>query len=136
MDFSCICCGTCCRQFQPWLTPEEAIIIAGRLGMTLPNFISDFTDRRWPGVESFLLKHVGEACVFLFDSEVGQLKLCRIHSFKPASCRAWASGSHKSECQKGLKNLFGISVDSNARLQGSDHQLLQLALRHKHIKSL
>ncbi len=136
MDYTCICCGTCCQKYQPWLTPLEVTEIAGRLNITPQIFIADYTDRRWPGTESYLLIHHNDACIFMQTSAKTGLTLCRIHAFKPASCRAWAPGRHKSECQSGLKNIFGITVDSSAQLQATDSQLSQLAERQKLIKAL
>jgi Fe-S-cluster containining protein len=131
-----MCCGTCCQKYQPWLTPTEVTEIAGKLNITPQKFLSDYTDQRWPGTESFLLVHVNDACIFMETRPDTNLCLCRIHSFKPASCRAWAAGTHKSECQNGLKKLFGISVDASAKMQASDEQLKRLAERVKLINEI
>jgi hypothetical protein len=106
------------------------------LKITPDKFLSDYTDHRWPGTESFLLVHVNEACIFMMITPDTNLSLCRIHAFKPASCCAWEAGAHKSECQKGLKTSFGITVDSTAKLQASDEQLKKLAERIENIKAI
>jgi Fe-S-cluster containining protein len=136
LNYSCLCCGTCCQKYQPWLTPEEITEIASQLEITPQQFISDYTDHRWPGTESFLLIHVNQACVFMRIAAETNLSLCRIHSFKPASCRAWAAGIYKSECQSGLKQLFGISVDSTGGLLATDEQQKSLSERIKLINQL
>jgi Fe-S-cluster containining protein len=136
LNYSCICCGTCCRKYQPWLTPEEVTKIAGQLNINTEKFYSDYTDRRWPGTESFLLVHVDNACVFLKTDSATQLSLCRIHAFKPACCLSWTAGIHKPECQAGLKKLFGITVAPDATLQATNEQLQMLAERLKLIDQL
>lgn len=136
MEYSCICCGTCCQKYQPWLNLEEVKHLAGELGLTSQQFISDYTDRRWPGTESFLLIHKDDACIFMQTTPDTHLCLCRIHAFKPTSCRAWAAGTHKSECQAGLKHLLGISVDTSNHLIATPEQLERLADRMKLIREL
>jgi Fe-S-cluster containining protein len=136
MKYFCICCGTCCRKFQPWLTLRETQAIAGRLNIEPDRFIAEYTDRRWPGTESFLLVHTDGACVFLSVQPETGLQLCRIHDFKPDCCRAWAAGLHKAECQQGLKTLFGISVDTNAHMQADEDQLQRLQARYQVIDGL
>jgi Fe-S-cluster containining protein len=136
LNYSCICCGTCCQKYQPWLTPDEVTEIAGKLDITPQKFLTEYTDPRWPGTESFLLVHVNDACIFLKTTPDTKLKICGIHSFKPASCWAWAAGSHKSECQKGLKQLFDISVDATCQLLATEEQIKKLADRVKMIDRL
>jgi Fe-S-cluster containining protein len=136
LNYSCLCCGTCCQKYQPWLTPDEVTEIAGKLDITPQKFLVDYTDHRWPGTESFLLVHVNDVCIFLKTTPETKLKICSIHSFKPACCRAWTAGRQKSECQKGLKELFDISVDSKGNLAATEDQLKKLAKRVKLIEEL
>ena len=136
MDISCLCCGTCCRKYQPRLTADDVTLISKKLGLPSQQFIQDYTDHRWPGTQSFLLIHKNEACVFLeYFLEKG-ISLCRIHSFKPACCRDWACGLIKPECQEGLKNKFGIKVDSSDRMEASPEQELQLKQRLEMIERI
>jgi Fe-S-cluster containining protein len=98
--------------------------------------LAAYTDRRWPGTESFLLMHINAACVFLETTPETHLSLCRIHSFKPACCREWEAGIHKPECQTGLSKLLGIKVDSSLNLAANEEQLRRLAERTKAIGDL
>jgi Fe-S-cluster containining protein len=122
-EVPCLCCGVCCWQYQPWLTPAEIEQLAGRFCVSVSEFIGDYTDRRWPGTQSYLLLHRDGACLFLAVSPATRQSLCRIHAFKPASCRAWNSSLYKPECQAGLKNRFGLSVDSQGRIFGDQPDL-------------
>ena len=101
-DFVCLCCGTCCSRYQPRISLAEVDTIASNLNFTTDQFIEQYTDQRWPGTQSFLIKHVNSACVFLKPSENGQLKICSIHAFKPACCLDWQAGADRQECQEGL----------------------------------
>jgi Fe-S-cluster containining protein len=136
LEFNCICCGTCCRKFQPRLNTSELEVIAGRLGITVARFIADYTDHRWPGTLSYLLVHRDEACVFLYSTPDTHLQLCRIHDFKPSCCRDWAAGIQKSECRAGLKNLCGIEVDALDQMHATSGQQQQLAARWQSISQL
>jgi Fe-S-cluster containining protein len=114
----CLRCGACCRSYQPWLTLAEIDQLADRFGISVSKFISDYTDRRWPGTQSYLLLHREGACLFLEASPGTRQSLCRIQAFKPACCRAWNSSLYKPECQAGLKDRFGLAVDPQGRIFG------------------
>jgi Fe-S-cluster containining protein len=81
-------------------------------------FISEYTDPRWPGTESFLLKHLNGACIFLEYSKENKQNLCRIHTFKPSCCRKWTQGILKTECQEGLKANWDLDIDSRGNISG------------------
>ena len=133
MDISCLCCGTCCRKYQPRLTTQEVKLISKKLGLSFQQFLTDYTDHRWPGTESFLLIHKNEHCVFLDTIPEKGINLCSIHEYKPACCRDWATGLNKPECQEGLKYKFGIRVDSSGKMQASPQQEQQLK---KHLETI
>jgi len=117
--FPCFCCGVCCTDFQPHLELTESRLIAGRLGMSLQQFLDDCTDARWPGTETHLLRHADGKCLFL-EQQAGKTKwLCRIHAFKPDCCLQWAAGPEKKECLRGLSLYWGLSVDDSGNLTGS-----------------
>jgi Fe-S-cluster containining protein len=87
----------------------------------------EYTDPRWPGTKSFLLKHVDGACIFLKADPSCKQFLCKIHGFKPACCLEWESGLNKQECLKGLLAIWHLTVDASGNLQGTpqDIQLFQ-----------
>jgi Fe-S-cluster containining protein len=101
-EFTCFYCGVCCSKFQPQLSQEEAEILAEKLGVSWELFVEKYTDSRWPGIQSYLLRQKEGACVFLECTSDG-LKLCQIHSFKPDCCLKWKAGPYKDECLEGLR---------------------------------
>jgi Fe-S-cluster containining protein len=116
-NFPCFRCGVCCRKYQVRITNPEAQMIAGQLGMELADFLSKFTDPRWPGQASFLLIHQNESCVFLKTETDGKLTGCSIHLFRPDDCRAWTPGIDRPECRRGLE-YWGLTVN-NDEISGS-----------------
>ncbi len=112
-DFPCFRCGVCCRKYQVRMTRPEAQTIAGKLGISFEEFLSKFTDPRWPGQDSFLLVHKDGGCVFLNNEPDSRITGCSIHSFRPEDCRAWSAGIDRPECQSGL-DYWGLSVEDNA----------------------
>lgn len=119
LEFSCIMCGTCCSHYQVRLTLSEARHISEHLGFDWEEFSRRYTDKRWPGSNSLLLKHNQYGCVFLKRSSGEKIAKCSIHSFKPDSCKEWTPGVFRHECQSGLKNLWNINVDQAGTITGS-----------------
>jgi Fe-S-cluster containining protein len=101
-QFVCLCCGTCCKRYQARISIAEANSIAYNLNLPADQFINDYTDHRWPGTQSYLIRQVNSACIFLKPSEDAALMLCSIHPFKPDCCLAWQAGADREECQEGL----------------------------------
>jgi len=98
----CLRCGVCCTKYQARLEITEARYIAGKLGFGWDEWLDLYTDKRWPGTDSFLLSHCNGRCIFLEQTEVDNVTLCRIQSIKPLSCREWTPGLHQRDCQEGL----------------------------------
>jgi Fe-S-cluster containining protein len=121
--FPCFCCGICCSKYQAYLARGEAQKLADGLGIPLRKFLDDYTDPRWPGSDTYLLKHAAEACVFLERKNDGTIGLCRIHDFKPDVCRQWAAGSSKNECRQGLKRYWDLEIDNTGEITGSPDKL-------------
>jgi hypothetical protein len=105
----CLRCGECCTRYQVRVDLAEAARIAGEMGMSLEHFTEKYTDARWPGKESLLVRHHEGRCVFL---DMGSQGLgtagCSIHSFKPSSCREWDSSLCHPECRVGLMKISGV----------------------------
>ena len=99
---ACLRCGECCCRHQVRLDLGEAVEIAAAMGLTLDDFRSAYADIRWPGTSSLLVRHEGGGCIFLKASNGHSERLCTIHAFKPSSCRDWAPGPLRPECQSGL----------------------------------
>jgi Fe-S-cluster containining protein len=98
-------------------------MIAAKLGVTREEFIDKYTDRRWPGINDFLIRQDGFGCIFLKQSASNKQKLCQIHIFKPQCCLDWQFGKQRQECQEGLRNIWGLTLDSNGNLCGPREKL-------------
>ncbi|RPJ60900.1 MAG: YkgJ family cysteine cluster protein [Dehalococcoidia bacterium] len=99
-SFPCLRCGVCCSKYQALMNRTEAQRVAEGLGISFEVFLDKYTDHRWGGTESFLLRHQNGGCIFLSRDE-NNLATCSINSFKPSDCSAWAADPSKSECQEG-----------------------------------
>jgi Fe-S-cluster containining protein len=122
----CLRCGTCCKFFQPRISLAEARSIAEKLNLSWEHFVTEFTDPKWPGIQSFLIRHNQNGCIFLNTNPATKQSYCQIHAFKPACCREWKSGLERSECQKGLKSHWDLRVDSDNQICGTKEQLAAL----------
>lgn len=98
----CSRCGVCCTKYQVRLGLAEAQHIAYKLGIGWDEWLNLYTDRRWPGTASFLLRHCNGACVFLEQTKVHNVTLCLIQSFKPSACRDWMPSLYQHDCREGL----------------------------------
>lgn len=101
----------------------EAGRIADALGISWNVFHGKYLDHRWPGTESFLIRHRRGSCIFLKRGKNRKLSSCLIHSFRPSSCREWLPGLHRSECQQGLTKYWGLRVGGNGELEGTKRRL-------------
>ncbi len=101
----------------------EARRIAGELNVAWEEWLERYTDKRWPGVDSLLLRHRNGACIFLERADGGKITSCLIEPFKPSSCREWASGLHCVECQDGLDKYWGLKVDADGQLTGTEQKI-------------
>lgn len=99
-SFPCLRCGVCCSKYQALMNRTEAQQVADGLGISFEEFLDKYTDHRWGGTESFLLRHQGGGCIFL-SRDAHNLATCSINSFKPSDCSAWAADPSKPECQEG-----------------------------------
>ena len=122
-NIPCLRCGNCCSKYQPRLSLSEARIIADKLGLSWERFLVQCTDPRWPGTQSFLIRHRKDICWFLHVSVDKKQSLCLIHAFKPACCQNWEAGLTRSECQDGLKAKWGLTVDSSRRICGPQQKI-------------
>lgn len=116
----CFLCGECCSRFQVRLEADEARRIARELGLGWDEFLDKCIDPRWPGTESFLLRHVAGGCLFLDRDPIRRTATCRIHAFKPSACQEWQASPEKPECCDGLMANWGLTVTPSGRVQGPD----------------
>ena len=121
--FECFRCGVCCSLYQVKIDLYEAGTIASRLNISREEFLSTYTDPRWPGKETFLIRHRDGGCIFLTRQEGNSMVTkCMIHAFRPGDCRQWAAEVFKPECRKGLSE-WRLEVDTNGELSGSTEDL-------------
>jgi len=102
---------TCCSKHQAHLTLSEAQAISAKLEISWERFLAEYTDPRWPGTNSFLLRHADGACIFLKRSENGDHTLCQIHSFKPSCCLEWIAGPQHPECLEDCATYNSAEID-------------------------
>jgi len=121
-DLPCFRCGICCRRYQPRIGLLEARTIADGLGLSWEEFAASYLDSRYFGEERFLLRQHNGACIFLEQLDE-RLALCKIHPFKPSACRDWVPSLFRRECQTALAQFWGLSVDNQGNLLGSDDAL-------------
>jgi Fe-S-cluster containining protein len=120
VSIACFCCGVCCSKYQAQMTLAEARSIAARLAIPWQEFVDRYLDSRWPGVDTFLARHVNGACVF-FDWQVdSNCGFCRIHSYKPKPCSDWEANTSKMECRQGLKKLWNLELADDGSIIGSE----------------
>ena len=95
----CFHCGICCTRYQPPLSDEDIETIAGKLGLSPSDFLSNYVQTT---VAGYLLRQTEKGCIFLeWDGE--NSANCGIYPFRPEACRNWVASLSRSECQEGLK---------------------------------
>ena len=123
LSIPCFRCGVCCTRYQVRLSLIEARQIADELGFDWDEWLDRYVDQRWPGTDSFLLRHCNGACVFLERIEARKLTRCLIHSFKPSACREWTPSLYRRDCQEGLIKYWGLTVSPSGQFEGSQEKL-------------
>jgi len=131
VDFSCCLCGECCSRYQVRLSISEAKCISEKLGLEWEKFRDCYTDAKWPGGSSLLLRHQDGACVFLKRTAGERTAVCSIHDFKPESCIQWTPGLYRKECRDGLRRCWKLKVGEDGRLIGTKEDIK----RYKKFKS-
>ncbi len=124
LSIPCFRCGVCCTKYQVRLSLVEARQIADELGFDWDEWLDRYVDQRWPGTNSFLLRHCNGACVFLERIEARNVSRCLIHSFKPSACREWTPSLYRRDCKEGLAQRWGLTVNPLGQIEGSRQKLL------------
>ena len=101
-SIECFCCGICCTRYQPQLSPEEAEIIARKLGMSTEDFLPRYAQLTNVG---YLLRQSKKGCIFLTWEEDGTRGTCSIYPFRPEACQHWVPSLSRPECRDGLTKL-------------------------------
>ena len=103
VSIPCFRCGICCTRYQPSLRQEDIENIASALGMSKPEFTSEYTERV-STKEGYLLKRTERGCVFLARDEDGRAR-CTIYPYRPEACHEWTPTLSRPECLEGLAKL-------------------------------
>jgi Fe-S-cluster containining protein len=104
--FECFRCGICCTKFQAIVRFDEMQKIATYLGISVDEWVKQYSDPKWFSYRNFLIKHVDSACVFLrYEND---LSTCTIYPARPACCSDWIASEEQKECQEGLKKLANL----------------------------
>jgi Fe-S-cluster containining protein len=105
INFQCTRCGTCCT----WdgyvrLTPEETVIIAEFLNISVPEFTDKFTDITEDRRNLTLIEKEDGSCIFFNPSPPS----CDINKVKPKQCQnfpiKWNFNNWEDKCQ-GIKTF-------------------------------
>ena len=94
LAFECTECGRCCagpEEGYVWLTADEALPIAAKLGITRDDLLRRYA-RRVAGKYTILEHKTTKDCIFLGPRpmEDGRAaKGCRVYGQRPAQCRTW-----------------------------------------------
>ena len=123
-DFPCFCCGVCCSGYQVQMDLAEARCTAELLGLPWHEFVGKYTDPRWPGRDTLVLRHEAGKCVFLDQEPDSSIGLCRIHAFKPAVCIQWKASSDRKECRQGLSRFWDLKIGEDGNIVGAPEALL------------
>ncbi len=129
----CFRCGECCIRYQVGLNLMEAQRIADDLRLSLGVFLERYVDKRWHGLESFLLRQLDGACIFLEHTKGNKKTTCLIHRVKPAHCREWTPSLYRRECRDGLAKYWKLTVSLTGQLEGTEEKLRDF---HSFIESL
>lgn len=119
----CFRCGICCVRYQVLVTETEARDIVRRLGITWQQWLDRYINPAWPGTDSFIIRQVDGACIFLENSSAGNTARCVIHPFRPVSCREWAPGLDQRECREGLSRYWELTVAPSGQIEGTRDKL-------------
>ena len=133
LSIQCFRCGVCCTKYQVCLSLVEARQIADELGFDWDECLDRYVDQKWPGTDSFLLRHCNGACVFLEHAEESKKTNCHIHRVKPAVCRIWTPSLYRRECREGLAQFWQLAVSPLGQLEGAEEKLRDF---HSFIESL
>lgn len=122
-DIPCFRCGVCCSRYQVCLSLVEARRIADELALDWDKWLERYTDSRWPGGGTLLLRQGEGGCVFLEHAGDAGKTICRIHHVRPAACQEWMPGLHRKECREGLARYWGLAVNPSGQLEGPAEKL-------------
>lgn len=95
LRFECTMCGNCCSGPPGYVlvTDEEAAALAARLGLSVEQFLADYTHLTREG-RSLIEKPAepplsGFDCIFLDRRSVPGKAVCGVYEHRPAQCRTW-----------------------------------------------
>jgi hypothetical protein len=86
LRFTCTRCGRCCggAPGYVWIAPDEAAVLARRLGLDAATFAARYT-RAIVGRGTSLVERARGDCVFFDPSR----RVCAVYEDRPRQCRTW-----------------------------------------------
>jgi len=123
----CFRCGECCAKYQVLLNFDEAQCIASEFGISFEVFVDKYIDHRWNSADSLLVDQRDGLCVFLERNKITSKTTCIIQRVKPVICRQWTAGVSRRECREGLAKYWGITVNRDGLLEGTEERLRDLS---------
>ena len=124
LSIPCFRCGVCCTRYQVRLSLVEARQITNELGLAWDEWLDLYVDQSWPGTNSLLLRRCKGGCIFLEHIKGCNMTRCIIQPFKPSSCKEWRPSLYQRECQQGLAQCWGLTVNPLGQVEGSRQKLL------------
>jgi uncharacterized protein len=92
LRFKCTLCGNCCTGPEGYVlfNDEEAAALAARLGISITDFIRDYT-KETPLGRSLRETRTsfGLDCVFLDRDSIPGKAVCGVYQDRPSQCRTW-----------------------------------------------
>lgn len=85
-------CGNCCTGPEGYVlvSDEEAAAIAGRLGLSVEDFLAEYTRQTTEGRSLTERQSAsGLDCVFLDRASIPGKAVCGVYEHRPAQCRTW-----------------------------------------------
>jgi uncharacterized protein len=92
LSFQCTLCGNCCTGPEGYVlvSDSEAAALAGRLGLSVAEFLGRYTHETSRGRSLIETKsEFGYDCVFLDREKVPGKAVCGVYEDRPAQCRTW-----------------------------------------------
>ncbi len=106
----CIRCGICCTRYQAIVSLDDIQKIASYLGISIDEWVKQYSEPRWHSHKNYLIRHVNSACIFL--GYVEKMSYCDIQSVKPSCCYDWISCLENKECREGVRKDIGVFIQA------------------------
>ena len=122
----CMRCGVCCSTYNVHIGWLEAHHIADKLELEWEDFEQNYLESHWNDSSPLFLRRIEGKCIFLEPRQnLSGKASCRIHLFRPESCREWMPGLYRRLCREELTRHWGLSISPMQQLDGPEENLAQ-----------